>query len=313
MSRRGAAGRGWLDVSEVGSVWGIRFVVALCTLFGRGLARAFLRLLTLYYVLAHATARRASRTYFERLRSASPSADGAATRIGFATIYGHFCRFADVALDRLLIAARRFELFEVTCTGREHLEQLASEQRGAILLGAHLGSFEAMRLGAVTQSYPVNMVVNFSNAQRIRSVLERLDPELNTRFIEVSDDSVALALRIRECVERGELVAILADRVGPLARHQTAQFLGAPARFASGPFMVAAALRCPVYLTFGLYRGANRYDLYCEPFAEAIDLPRKRREQALQEVVQRYAERLEAYVRIAPDNWFNFYDFWGTS
>ena len=24
-----------------------------------------------------------------------------------------------------------------------------------------------------------------------------------------------------------------------------------------------------------------------------------------------YAERLEHYARKAPDNWFNFYDFWG--
>lgn len=309
MNRAVAARRGWLDVSEVGSVWGIRFVVSLCTLFGRGLARGFLRAITLYYVLTHATARRASRNYYEHLER---SAGVSRPRVRFATMYRHFSTFADVALDRLLIAARRYELFEVTCTGREHLDGLARTRRGALLLGAHLGSFEAMRLGAVTQSLPVNMVVNFSNAQHIKSVLDRLDPESNTRFIEITEDTVELALRIRECIERGEMVAILADRVAPDARSETADFLGAPARFASGPFMLAAALRCPVYLTFGLFRGGNRYDLYCEPFAAAIELPRKRREEALREVVQRYASRLETYLRSAPDNWFNFYDFWGT-
>lgn len=305
MSAVGSARRGWLDVSEVGSVWGIRFVVGLCRLLGRAPARGFLRLITLYYVLTHATARRASRTYYARLRG-----DGAP--ISFTTVYRHFCTFADVALDRLLIAAGRFELFDVTCTGREILEQLAREKRGAILLGAHLGSFEAMRLGAVTQSLPVNMVVNFSNAQRIQSVLERLDPGAQTRFIEVGDDAVELALRIRARIEQGEMVAILADRVGPDARAERATFLGAEATFASGPFMLAAALHCPVYLTFGLFRGGNRYDLFCEPFAEAVELPRRRRDQALREIVQRYATRLESYLRLAPDNWFNFYDFWGS-
>ncbi|HEY6881391.1 MAG TPA: hypothetical protein VI299_25375, partial [Polyangiales bacterium] len=59
--------RGWLDVAEVGSVWGIRFVVRLCRLFGRGAARAFLRVIVFYYVLFNARARRASRTYFARL------------------------------------------------------------------------------------------------------------------------------------------------------------------------------------------------------------------------------------------------------
>jgi predicted LPLAT superfamily acyltransferase len=50
--------------------------------------------------------------------------------------------------------------------------------------------------------------------------------------------------------------------------------------------------------------------LYCEPFEERIDLPRGAREEALRAYVTRYAGRLEHYCRLAPDNWFNFYDFW---
>lgn len=306
------ARRGWLDVAEVGSVWGIRFVVGLCTLFGRGVARAFLRFVVFYYVLFHATARAASRQYLERLRAHGVPLPGAAPsgEVTFGMIRRHFCTFAEVALDRLLIAAGKRALFEVSSNGREHLEQLAREKRGALLLGAHLGSFEAMRLGAVTQSLPINMVVNFSNAQRMQAVVEQLDPTSTTRFISVASQSLDFVLRIRECIERGEMVAILADRVGADARATEAQFFGAPAQFASGPFILAAALHCPVYLTFGLYRGENRYDLYCERFAERIELPRKQRDAALAEVVQRYAERLEDYVRRAPYNWFNFYDFW---
>ena len=306
--------RGWLDVAEVGSVWGIRFVVMLCALFGRGAARAFLRALVFYYVLFHAGARAASRAYFRRMALSYPDsvtdavdADG---RARFFTIYRHFTSFAEVALDRLLLAAGKTELFEVTSNGREYLEQLTREKRGALLLGAHLGSFEAMRLGATTQSLPINMVVNFSNAQHMQSVVDQLDANNQTRFISVAGSPLDFVLRIRECIERGEMVAILADRVGPDARETRANFLGASARFASGPFILAAALRCPVYLTFGLYRGDNRYDLYCEPFAEAIELPRKAREQALADTVQRYADRLAAYVHKAPFNWFNFYDFW---
>jgi predicted LPLAT superfamily acyltransferase len=293
--------RGWLDVAEVGSVWGIRFMVRLCRLFGRGAARAVLRVVVFYYVLCAPTGRRASRQYFAKLGK----------RPGFGTVYRHFCTFADVALDRLLIAGGERSLFEVSSNGREHLEALVRDQRGALLIGAHHGSFEAMRLGAVTQQMPVNMVVNFSNAKHIQSVLEQLDPQANARFISVAGGTVDFVLKIRECIERGEMVAILADRVGIDARTVKVRFLGAEASFAAGPFILAAALHCPVYLTFGLYRGGARYDLYCEPFADSIDLPRKSREQALQATVQRFAERLEAYVHEAPYNWFNFYDFWG--
>ena len=296
--------RGWLEIAEVGSVWGIRFIVALCRLFGRRFTRGFLRIPVFYYVLVHVRARRASQEYFARL------AGDPATRVPFSTVFQHFCRFAEVALDRLLIASGERALFDVRSHGRENLEQLVRDKRGALLLGAHLGSFEAMRLGAMTQNIPINMVVNFSNAQRMQSVFDQLDPSANTRFIAISGQPLDFALRVRECIERGELVAILADRVGPDVRTSSARFLGAEADFPAGPFILAAALHCPVYLTFGLYRGDARYDLYCEPFAERIDLPRKQREQALSAAVQRYAERLETYVHMAPDNWFNFYPFW---
>ena len=67
------------------------------------------------------------------------------------------------------------------------------------------------------------------------------------------------------------------------------------------------------FLAFGLYLGANRYDLHFERFA--LELPRDRRERAaaLGEVLQRFAGRLEHFTRLAPYNWFNLYDFWDTS
>jgi len=87
-------------------------------------------------------------------------------------------------------------------------------------------------------------------------------------------------------------------------------FFGAPAAFSTGPFILAAVLKCPIYLVFGLYFEPNRYELFCEPFAERIELPRRNRQEALEAVVSRYAARLETYCRRAPNNWFNFFDFW---
>ncbi|HIE70257.1 MAG TPA: hypothetical protein EYP98_08780 [Planctomycetes bacterium] len=106
------------------------------------------------------------------------------------------------------------------------------------------------------------------------------------------------------------LVALLGDRTGLNERTVEATFMGETAHFPAGPFLLASVMKCPVYLTFGLYRSPNQYDLSCEPFAEKLHLPRKNREAGLREVVQRFADRLEHYARKAPENWFNFYDFW---
>ena len=92
----------------------------------------------------------------------------------------------------------------------------------------------------------------------------------------------------------------------------TVDFMGEPARFPGGVYVLAAILRCPIYLLLTLHSATNRYDVYCEPFAQKIELPRQSREEVVVGYAQRFARRLEHYGRMAPDNWFNFYDFWET-
>ena len=89
-----------------------------------------------------------------------------------------------------------------------------------------------------------------------------------------------------------------------------APFFGHDAPFPTAPWLIAAALKAPVTLGFGLYRGGNRYDLIFENFSDDIVIPRAQRAQAIPALIHRYAARLEAVARSAPYNWFNFYDFW---
>jgi len=88
-----------------------------------------------------------------------------------------------------------------------------------------------------------------------------------------------------------------------------APFLGEPAPFAQGPYILGAILKCPVYLLFCL-RTSKKFQIYFEPFAKQIDLPRGDRNKAIARYVSRYAARLEYYVGLAPLQWFNFFDYW---
>lgn len=291
--------RGWLDVGEVGSLFGLRFVVLLCTMFGRSVARAFVALLALYFVLLRPGVRRASREYRQRLGLPHT----------FWDTYRHVRCFADTALDRFFLMRGQFERFQITQTGHEHMVRLSEEKRGGILLGAHFGSFEAMRMRSDAHQIPVNVVGYFRNAARINGVLSRYNPRLSTRFIEVQPESPGFIFKVKERIEAGELVAILGDRVGHGAK-TTVDFLGGPIELPTGAYVLAAVLGCPIYLTFGVYRPPNGYDLYCELFAERITLSRKNRQRELAVYAQKYAQHLERLCRMAPDNWFNFYEYW---
>ena len=79
-------------------------------------------------------------------------------------------------------------------------------------------------------------------------------------------------------------------------------FLGTPARFPAGPFRLAALLRRPIVLMFGIYLGGNRYEVHYE------SLPYE--DSDMRQLAARYVARLEHHARRAPYNWFNYHDFW---
>jgi predicted LPLAT superfamily acyltransferase len=290
-----------MRAAEAGTVWGIRFVLFLCTVFGRRVARAFVHVLAFYYFAFSASARRSSRRYLCRLRGAP---------VGFWAPYRHILTFAEVTLDRLFFARGRNDLFEVTSHGREHLSALHGQKKGALLLFSHVGSFEAARFYSEEGAYRVNVLGYFRNARMINATLEKLNPNINVRLIDLTPDSVDFIFAVKERIKAGEIVSTMGDRVGAEGKSATATFFGSPARFPTGPFLLAHLLACPVYLSFGLYFEPNRYELFCEPFAEKIALPREGRDQALAALAQRYATRLEEYCRRAEYNWFNFFEFW---
>lgn len=294
----------WLRTGERGTLWGIRLVFRLASLFGRGPTRAFVALLALWYAVFDVPARRGSRVWLERIH-------GRPAR--WIDVYRHVLRFVHVTLDRIFLLSGQDRYFRINRNGNQHLRAQRDTGTGAILLGAHLGSFEAMRAGATDEDFPVNIVGHFENAKMINALLTELNPEVASRVIHVGRDPIGAALELEQRLAAGEMVAILGDRTGLNDKTVTAEFLGVPARFPAGPFLLASILGCPVYLVFGLYFEPDRYELFCEPFAERIELPRRKREAALREVVQRYADRLEHYCRLAPDNWFNFFDFWASA
>ena len=85
----------------------------------------------------------------------------------------------------------------------------------------------------------------------------------------------------------------------------------APRReFPAAPWQIAAAAHVPVVLCIGLFRGGNRYDVHFARLFDELRIDRRQRDEQLRAAVQHFADRLEQHVRLAPYNWFNFYDFW---
>jgi predicted LPLAT superfamily acyltransferase len=301
----------WTTVDERGSRAGLWLTARFYRMFGRRLSEWFILPIVAYFFVTDRRGRRASLRYLERVHTAPAGARALGHRPTLRDAFRHYYQFGLVTLDRL-----RFTLggrdVEIVLRGREHFTPLLATGRGAVLLGAHLGSFDVLRVLAAREGIAVNVLMVTRHARRITSVLRMLNPAVEFRVIEPSDDALETVSRLRACVDRGEFVAILGDRVGGGARARVVRtsFLGRPAPFPPGPFVLAAALGCPILFMVGLRRSATTYEVFAEPLAEGLRLPPAERRSRLADLTRRYAERLEAYCLDAPYQWFNFFDFW---
>jgi predicted LPLAT superfamily acyltransferase len=306
-----AGGRaGWWRIAERGSRTGMRLLALSCRLFGMRVTRLWLHPIVAYFVLTGRAARAQSRRYFERLRESSP--ERATPPPGWRSAYRQMLAFAEAGLDKLAAWTGRLQHEGIEFDDPSAFDALVASGKGALVIGAHLGNLEMTRALAVRGSRAkVTAIVYTEHARRFNSVLAGAHPDFASRMVEVADFGPETAMLMQERIDAGELLVIVGDRVPAheSGRVVQAPFLGAPAPFAQGPYVLAHALGCPVYLFFCL-KEASGHRLYFESFAERIELPRRERAAHLGAHARRYAERLEHYCRKAPFQWFNFFDFW---
>lgn len=285
---------------EHGSALAVVLFARLTLALGRRATRWLLHPICWYFQLFAPSARRASRAYLCR-------ALGRPARR--AEVVRHFYTFAATLHDRLFLLSDGPGVFDIEIHGAESAERALCAGKGCILLGSHLGSFEMVRaLASASGIPPVNVVMHWQDVAHTTRVLSRIAPHLRARVI--APGRPETVLQIKECLERGEIVGMLGDRPFRGARTHVYSFLGARAEFPLGPLLIAAASGAPVITFFGLYEGGTRYRICLEPLSDGGAIPRAQRTTWAIAQLARYVERLEAYARHAPYNWFNFYDFW---
>lgn len=267
---------------------------------GRTIARSVLHLIAIYFVLFAPDSRSASLDYLPRVLGRPAT---------WLDLYRHFFCFASTIHDRIYLINRRYDLFDIDIQGEENIRPLIDAKQGVFLMGAHLGSFEVMRaIGRQVPGLRVAMVMHEDNAQKINGMLAAINPEASMDVIPLG--RIDSMLQVQERLEDGMLVGMLSDRTLGNEPMVLVNLLGATAGIPSGPFRMAALLRRPVVFMVGLYMGGNRYQVHFETLADFTDVSRNEREQAVQMAIARYTDLLNRYTRLAPYNWFNFFDYW---
>jgi predicted LPLAT superfamily acyltransferase len=302
----------WERLSERGSMRAIRLMGRLYEIMGRRLALLLLLPISLHFFLRERGSRRASRAYLERVYAHPEGRAHLRGPPGFFTPFWHYHEFAVQMLDRMVLWAQGLSRLRMDHEGAEYLMQLARERRGGLLIGSHLGSFDMPRRLAGEYGLVLNVVMFTEHAERINRFFEQLDPESQLRILKLELGGVRTAFDIKACLDRGELVGILADRLpaGGKEAPVFVDFLGREMALPLSPFRLACLLGCPTFLSLCLRKGDAHYETVVRPIGSGTRVPRQEREKAAQELARAWVRGLEEACLRHPFQWFNFYDVW---
>lgn len=299
----------WAQIEERGIICGMHFLLKVYLLFGRKVLQFFLYPVVSYYWLINRKGRKASQQYLQRVSSyhSDSSING-----GLSNSYRHFISFANALIDKLAAWSGALTLDDVEYHHREAIVSYLNQGQGVLLLGSHLGNLEVCRVMAtLRKNISINVLVHTKHTEKFNSVLNQYAGSGKLNLIQVTSVNAATAMLLKDKIDAGELVIIAADRIPVTGQNRVIKtdFLGQPAFFPQGPFILAILLRCPVFTLFCL-KEQGKQIIYFDHFSDGYNVSRKQRTEAIQNGVDKFAQRLEGYCLKQPLQWFNFFDFW---
>lgn len=256
-----------------------------------------------YALSAGRATNRASMNYLTRVLGRQPR---------FADRHRHARVFAHVFLDRARFLAHGAGAFRLEPAGETLISDLVAEGRGAVLLGAHFGSFEALR--AFDRTLPgldVRYLMFPENAAKSNAILHGLNPGVSEQVIPLTHGREAM-FSVFEALDEGKFVAFLGDRMpdSSSTAKLAVPFLGGEIEVPSSPYAAAMAAQVPLILCQAPRLGKDRYAVQFALLHDGRPVPHKDRARETRALAMGYAAHLEELCRAHPFNWFNFFDIW---
>lgn len=294
----------WVEAKEAGTVWQLRLMRFIALNAPAILSSPILWLTALVFAADKKRASsRASADYLHRVFGRVPT---------LMERQRHALAFSHVFFERVQLLAGGTDAFSIDMSGQDLVRDRIAMGRGAVLLGAHYGSFEALR--AMDREVPglsVRYVMYPENAQKSTQLLAVLNPEISRKIISLANGPMAM-IQVYEALEDGGFVAFLGDRMPDSSARAkvSVTFLGGKIDVPTSPYLAAMAARVPIVLCFAVWERRKRYRAEFSLLYDGENVHRKDRAQVAQDLAQRYASVVEGHCRRDPYNWFNFFDVW---
>src|SRR5258706_3090081 len=290
----------WHGKSQGNPLLGYRIVYFVCNTLGVYPAYLLLRFVAFYFFLFSWTSSGHSYRYFRLHQHYG-------VMRSLVKVYQNYYAFAQTILDKVIVMSGIENKFTYRFEGEENLRAIATGGRGGILLSAHVGNWEAAGHLLRRLDTRINVVMYDAEHQGIKAYLERVTGGRNLNVIVIKDD-MSHVYAIGEALRKNELICLHADRFLKGNKTIPMEFLEGRARFPEGPFVMAAAFNAPVSVVFAFKETSMHYHFYGSPLIQRTAMESK--EAFVVRLMGTFLQELEQKVKLYPDQWFNYYNFW---
>lgn len=298
----------WTKQKESTSLFGIKLILFMYRIGGRFLVYPILYIIVFFVYLFNKKARLYSKTYLDMLAKNSH-----ANKVKKYSSYKHLFRFCESVLQKLLAWNNEIKIEEIVSVDNalERMRQAATREKGGVLISAHIGNIEMMRaFNTKLVDKKIHVLLLTSNSKKFFNVINSLDNNSSVGIIAVDEITPAVSMQLEECVNKGDWVCIMADRILQNdSRSIEVEFLGEKAKFPQGPWILAHLLKAPVYTVY-ITEVNGKYHLFYNDWGE-ITLNRRTRSEDISKYVNKFTSEIASVLENSPYDWFNIYDFWG--
>lgn len=239
----------------------------------------------------------------EQLALCFPEKDAKWRKDTLRAIYRHYAlmivEFLAAVNDPSLVD-KMFVEFE----GREHIDRLRDEGKGAIILCAHLSNWEITAGWMARSDYPVIAAERDADDKSFAALINGYRSRLGDTTTKKG------ALNVRQMIrdaKNGHWIALLADQdAGRDAVPVT--FFGRRTTMVEGPAALALTAKVPLLGIYPMRIAPFKYKLCIKP--PLSDGTEGRTKENVFELTQKANAEIEQMVRLEPEQWFWFHRRW---
>lgn len=221
-------------------------------------------------------------------------------------IYKNYFHFGQTIIDRIVVMSGIPNRFTFNFDGEEYLHQVVKMQKGGLLLSAHIGNWEIAGHLLKRLNTRINIIMFDGEHQQLKEYLTTVTGERNANIIVIKND-LSHIYQIQEAFDKNELVCMHADRFVEGVKTTEVKFLKEKAKFPIGPFILADKFKVPVSFVFALKESKLHYHFFATPVKVYSG---EEKNAAQQKMLGEFVAEMEAKVKLFPDQWYNYYEFW---